>query len=133
MDDGTWFSGSHQNSPSSCTVTPSFSLSLLLTLFHSSELQRAQKTNEAEEDKKGASESAQNHLYVTAAEELNDVLFSCFMFKKNLSVLGSEPYRGNDECYYASKQQTLHQFRLFLCYIILHDKTNRINAQLLLV
>ena len=31
---------SHQNSPSSCTVTPSFSLSLLLTLFHSSELSR---------------------------------------------------------------------------------------------
>lgn len=35
---------SHQNSPSSCTVTPSFSRSLLLTLFHSSELPRA-KTN----------------------------------------------------------------------------------------
>lgn len=33
-------SQTHQNSPSSCTVTPMRSLSLLLTLCHSSELQK---------------------------------------------------------------------------------------------
>lgn len=40
---GIFIKSSHQNSPSSCTVTPSFSLSLLLTLFHSSELQKKKK------------------------------------------------------------------------------------------